>query len=329
MRYIRQEILKEIGKSGQEKIKRSAAAIVGLGALGSASAELLARAGIGCLSLIDRDIVELSNLQRQSLFEESDIGKPKAFAAQKHLKKINSSIKIDFFIDDLNHKNINGIFSKRKNPDIILDCTDNLETRFLLNDFCIKNKISFIYSAAIGCKGYVFNIMPGVTACLRCFLKESSQLDTCETTGVLNSITHLVSSIQASEALKLMIKKSNFETKLLFFDIWKNELEKIRINKDDNCICCAKNNFEYLSGKKANKIARLCGDGMYQIKANPIGKEQFNELKAKLKKIGKLADFFYCINFDGKITIFKDGRALVKAKDEKQAKAVYSKVVGG
>ena len=219
MRYIRQEILKEIGRSGQGKLKRSAAAIVGLGALGSASAELLARAGIGRFFLIDRDVVELSNLQRQSLFEENDIGKPKAFAAHKRLKKINSSIKIDFVIDDLNHENISRIFSQRKNPDIILDCTDNLETRFLLNDFCIKNKITLIYSAAIRAKGYVFNIMPGVTACLRCFLKESSQLDTCETTGVLNSITHLVSSIQASEALKLLIKKDNFETKLLFFDI--------------------------------------------------------------------------------------------------------------
>ncbi|MDP3765125.1 MAG: ThiF family adenylyltransferase [Nanoarchaeota archaeon] len=326
MRYIRQEIFKEIGKKGQEKLRKSTVAIVGLGALGSNSAELLARAGVGKLILIDRDIVELSNLQRQSLFDENDVGKPKASQSKEHLSRINSDVQISFFIDDLNFENINKIFKNK--IDLILDCTDNLETRFLINDFSIKNKIPFIYSSAVGSKGYVFDILPDKNnACLRCFLKDATQLDTCETVGVLNSIANLISSIQTNEAIKILLNK-NYEKNLLFFDVWKNELSKIKVNKNEKCICCVKHNFEYLTGKKLSRIVKLCGDNIYQIKTKSIDKTQFNNLKNKLKKIGKIIDFDYCINFDNKITIFNDGRALIKAKDEKEAKSLYSKFVG-
>ena len=325
MRYIRQEIFKEIGKKGQEKLRKSTVVVVGIGALGSNSAELLARAGIGNLILIDRDVVELSNLQRQRIFDESDVGKPKALAAKEHLMKINSDTKIDFFIDDLNFENIDKILKYK--IDLILDCTDNLETRFLINDFCIKNKIPFIYSSAVGSKGYVFNIIPNKTPCLKCFLKEAQALDTCETAGVLNAITNLISSIQVNEAIKIILNK-DYEKNLLFFDIWKNEWSKIKVNKNKNCIGCVKNNFEYLNGKKASKIIKLCGENIYQIKAKNIDKRKFIELKNKLKNIGKIVDFGYCINFDNKVTIFQDGRALIKAKDEKEAKSLYSKFVG-
>lgn len=330
MRYIRQEIFGEIGRKGQEKLGKSAVAIVGLGALGTVSAELLARAGIGKLILIDRDVAELSNLQRQSLFDENDIGKPKALAAKEKLNKINSDVKVDFFIDDLNFNNINELIpikNKKNTVDLILDCTDNLETRFLINDFSIKNNIPFIYSSAVGSKGYIFNIIPNKTPCLRCFLKEASQLDTCETTGVLNAITHLISSIQVNESIKILLNK-NYEKNLLFFYLWKNELIKIKVNIKKDCACCGKSNFEYLTGKKSSKIIKLCGDNIYQIKTRTIDKKQFNSLKNKLKKIGKILDFGYCINFGNKITIFDDGRALIKAKDEKEAKSSYSKFVG-
>src|SRR3989338_8797285 len=348
MRYIRQEIFGEIGKKGQEKLSKSSVAIVGLGALGSVSAELLARAGIGKLILIDRDVVELSNLQRQSLYDEEGIGKPKALAAKERLNKINSEVEIEIFADDLNYNNIIEIISitkegndgknidengnndkkniknskknsnnikisNNKNADLILDCTDNLETRFLINDFSVKNKIPFIYSSAVGSKGYVFNVIPDKTACLRCFLKEAAALDTCETAGVLNTITGLIPSIQANEAIKILLKKGNPEKNLLFFDVWKNELSKTKINKNNGCICCAKRNFEYLSGKKSSKIMKLCGDGIYQIKTKSIDKQQSSNLRNKLKKI---------------LIIFNDGRALIKAKDEKEAKSIYSKFVG-
>lgn len=335
MRYSRQEIFKEIGKKGQEKLRKSAIAIVGLGALGSNSAELLARAGIGKLILIDRDIVELSNLQRQSLFDENDAGKAKAASAKEHLEKINNEVEFNVFVDDLNYENIHQIIpiknfnDKIKNRiDLILDCTDNLETRFLINDFSIKNKIPFIYSSAVGSKGYIFNVVPNKTPCLRCFLKETTQLDTCETTGVLNTITNLISSIQVNEAVKLILNKDNLEKSLLFFDIWKNELLGINIHKNKNCNCCMRNNFEYLNGKKASRIAKLCGDNIYQIKTKSMDKNQFNELKNRLEKIGRVIDFGYCINFDNKMTIFNEGRALIKAKGEKEAKSLYSKFVG-
>ena len=326
MRYIRQQIFEEIGKKGQEKLGKSSAAIVGLGALGSVSAQLLARAGIGRLVLVDRDIVELSNLQRQPLFDENDVGKPKALAAKEKLAKINSEAEVQFFIDDLNYENIGEILGR--NIGLILDCTDNLETRFLINDFSVKNKIPFIYSSAVGSKGYVFNVIPDKTACLRCFLKEAAALDTCETAGVLNTITGLIPSIQANEAIKILLKKGNPEKNLLFFDVWKNELSKTKINKNNGCICCAKRNFEYLSGKKSSKIMKLCGDGIYQIKTKSIDKQQSSNLRNKLKKIGKLTDFGYCINLKNKLIIFNDGRALIKAKDEKEAKSIYSKFVG-
>ena len=326
MRYIRQEIFREIGKKGQAELVKSSVAIVGLGALGSVSAQLLARAGIGRLVLVDRDIVELSNLQRQPLFDENDVGKPKALTAKEKLGKINSDAEIQFFVDDLNSESIEKILNKEIN--LVLDGTDNLETRFLINDFSVKNKIPFVYSSAVGSKGYVFNVIPDKTACLRCFLKEAAALDTCETAGILNTITNLIPSIQANEAIKILLKKANPEKNLLFFDVWKNELSKIKINKNNSCICCAKRNFEYLSGKKLSKLIKLCGDNVYQIKAKSTDINQFSNIKNKLKKIGKVVDFGYCINFDNILTVFNDGRALVKAKGEKEAKSLYSRFVG-
>ncbi len=328
MRYIRQEIFKEFGKEGQERLRNSTITIVGLGALGTVSSDLLARAGIGKLILIDRDIVDLSNLQRQSLFTEKDIGKPKALQAKLHLKKINSEININFFIEDLNFRNIFDVIKKGVgNVDLVLDCTDNLETRFLINDFCVKNKSPFIYASAVGSKGYIFNIIPEITACLRCFLKEACPLETCETLGVLNSITHLVSSLQVSEAIKILLNK-NYEKKLLFIDVIKNNFLKVQVNKDSRCFCCSKNKFVYLDGKVSKSIVKLCGNNLYQVKTNSINKEQFNDLKKRLKKIGNVVDFGYCINFDRIMTIFRDGRALIKAKDESKAKSLYSKFVG-
>ena len=326
MRYIRQELFKEIGKKGQQKLVKSTVAVVGLGALGSCSAELLTRAGIGKLILIDRDVVELSNLQRQNLFDENDIGKPKAAQAKWHLDKINSDVNILSIIDDLTFNNIKKIFNAKIS--IILDCTDNLETRFLINDFSIKNNIPFIYSSAVGSKGYVFNIIPKATPCLRCFLKEASQLDTCETIGVLNTITNLIASIQTNEAIKILSKKSNCETKLLFFDIWKNDLLKINVTKNKNCICCANSVFEYLSGKKSTPVIKLCGGDFFQIRGRLLNRNQFKEIKSKLKKAGNVIDFGYYINFNNILTIFDNGRALIKAKDEKEAKAIYSKFIG-
>ena len=320
-RYSRQEINAEIGKAGQKKLENSAITIVGLGALGSVAAELLARAGIGNLIIIDRDIVELSNLQRQSLYDENDIGKPKSVAAKEHLSKINSEIKIVSFSEDLSPENIEKMIST--NISIVLDCTDNLETRFLLNDFCVKNDIPIIYSSAVGSKGSLFNIIHGKTACLRCFLKDSNQLDTCETTGVLNSITHIIPSLQTNEAIKIILGKE-YEKNLVYFDVWKNEIEKIKVGKNPSCECCAKHNYEYLNDKKSSKVVKMCGSELFQIKGKQI---DLLELKKKLS-MGKLVEMENCLNFNNQITVFADGRCLIKAASESEAKSVYSKFIG-
>jgi len=189
MRYSRQEIF--IGKENQKILENSTVSIVGLGALGSTAADLLARSGIN-LILIDRDLIDITNLQRQSLFTEEDIDKPKALITKEKLQEINSNIKIKPYFQDLTHKNINLIKS-----DLIIDCTDNLETRFLINEYSKKNNIPFIYGSAIKDKGYIFNILKN-NPCLNCILKNSKTTETCETTGVLNTITNLIASIQVN-----------------------------------------------------------------------------------------------------------------------------------
>ncbi len=311
MRYLRQEIL--IGKKAQEKLKKSTVSIVGLGALGSTSANLLTRAGIGKLILIDRDLVELTNLQRQTLFTEKHLNKPKAVIVRKVLNEINSEIKIKSYFDDLNYKNVNIIKS-----DLILDCTDNLETRFLINEFCTKNNIPWIYSSAIKDSGYIFNILPK-GPCIKCILKDLKTGETCATSGILNTITSLISSLQVNEAIKILTNKTP-EKDLIFFNINKNELLKIKVKKDTNCTHCNKK-FEYLSNKKQLNFVRYCIPGTYKIN----GDFNFNKIKSNLKRFG-IKDFKTAFQFKN-LTIFKNS-VLIKANSEKEAKSLYSKYIG-
>mgnify|MGYP001589874950 FL=1 len=198
--YSRQELF--LGKKAQVKINKSKIAIIGIGALGTIAVELLARAGIGELILIDRDCIEISNLHRQTLFTHVDISKPKVIAAKEALSKINPNIKISAHFTSLDNENIGLV-----KPDIILDCTDNLETRFLINDYSKKNNIPFIYASAIKDKGYIYNILPE-KPCLKCILKESITNETCETAGVLNTITSIVASLQVNDATKILLDKN-------------------------------------------------------------------------------------------------------------------------
>jgi len=305
MRYSRQEIL--IGKKAQNILKNSKVAIIGLGALGTVSAELLARAGVN-LTLIDRDLIELTNLQRQ-LFQEKDINKPKALILKEKLKKINSNIKIFSHFEHLDYENINLLKSN-----LILDCTDNLETRFLINEFSIKNKIPFIYSSAIKNQGYVFNILG--KPCLKCLLKKSITTETCETSGVLNTITNSISSIQVNEAIKILTKNSP-EKDLIYLNLENNSLSKIKVKSDKNCPVC-NNKFEYLEGKKSN-ISKYCNSYIFKEKFN------YNLVKAKLKKLGS-KEIQKAIIFD-KITIFPKS-IIIKTNSEKEAKSLYSRYIG-
>ena len=215
-RYKKQALV--LGKKAHQRLEKSAVAIVGLGALGSVSAELLTRAGVERLILIDRDIVELDNLQRQGLFDERDIGKPKAEQAKLKLEKINSEIRLEAYFENLDSSTVNLL-----KGDLVLDCTDNLETRFLINDYCIKNKKPWIFASALGLAGFVFVIKPG-GPCLSCIFKEAS-LETCETAGVLNTITTLVGAVQTNEAIKVLTGKGA-ERDLLLVTLKKNSIPK-------------------------------------------------------------------------------------------------------
>jgi len=317
MRYSRQTLLDLIGKQGQKKLGRSKIVIVGCGATGSVTAELLVRAGIGHITIIDRDFVELSNLQRQFLFTEADVGKPKATTAADYLRKINSKIKIKGMIADLDHKNAKLLAS-----DIVLDCTDNFETRFLINDYCKKHGIKWIYAAVIRNLGTVFNVIPN-KACFSCVFSRHASLETCDTVGVLNAAVTATSSVQTVEAIKILLGKA-YESDLMRINVWQPQILKLKVNKNPNCPAC-KGRYEYLSGKKASKVVKLCGTNTYQIRGKAIS---LKLLVKKLKKHKtKVKNFEYCVHFNN-VTIFKDGRAIIKANSPEKAKSIYSRIIG-
>ncbi len=315
MRYSRQEIFPGIGPGGQKRLGGKTAVIVGLGALGSVSSQLLARAGIGNLILIDRDIVELSNLQRQGLFGERDIGKPKASSAERHIRKINSEIRVKSYFDHLDYTNLDLL-----RGDIILDGTDNMETRFLINEYSLREKIPWVYGAVLGASGYVFPVVPG-GPCFRCIFREVSGLGTCDTEGVLNTATGIIGSLQANEALKALLGREP-ERRLVFLNAWKNEMDRIGVRKSGRCPAC-RGEWEYLSGERRKDVVRFCGSGSYLFR----GDFDFRALKARLKKAGRIQDWGGSFHFRG-ITVFGGGRVLVKAGSEKAARSLYSRYIG-
>ena len=315
-RYSRQILLKEISKEGQEILENKKVAIVGVGALGTVAAELLARAGVGSLILIDRDVVEESNLQRQTLFDEKSVGKSKVTAAKERINSINSTIKLETLAIHLNPQNINIL----QTADLILECTDNLQTRFLINDYCKKEKKTWIYAAAIKTSGYVMPIFPD-GACLQCFLSESSQ-ETCDTVGVLNTITVSIASLQATLALKLLLGKE-IESTLYHYNIWNQSFKKLNIKKKDNCLTCS-GNYSHLERKETSKYIRFCSTGKYQVLGPKV---DLREIKERWEKLGTVVGDNSSIQFQN-ITLFNDGRALINAQSVEEAEAIYSRLVG-
>ncbi|MEK6826344.1 MAG: HesA/MoeB/ThiF family protein [Nanoarchaeota archaeon] len=310
MRYLRLE--RFLGRNAQREIQKAKVAVVGLGALGSAAVSLLIRMGIKRFLLVDRDVVEESNLGSQQIYQEKDIGMPKIEAVENFLKEINNDIEIEAYFEHLDFENISKI-----KADIVLDCTDNLDIRFLLNEYCVKNKIPLVYSAAIKDKGCVFVVNNG--PCLKCILKDAETSETCETVGIINTIANLIASIQVNEAIKVIIGK-DYEKNLLYVSLDDNKIEKIKVGKEKNCNVCNWN-FEYLDGKKDVKLTRYCSSGAYLIKK----KFDFEDAKKRLKKLGG-KEFKNAVLFD-KITLFKNA-AFIKAKDEKEALSIYSKYIG-
>ncbi len=332
-RYSRQVRFTPWGEQGQERIGASRVAIVGCGALGTVQAELLTRAGIGTLRIIDRDLVELSNLQRQFLFSEADAkdGTPKAVAAARRLAQINSEVTLEPMVADLSPSNAVELF---ENMDLILDATDNFETRYLINDFSVRENIPWIYGAAVASYGLKLTVIPSVTACLKCLYPEPPQgaQPTCETAGVLGTVTATIAALQAADAMKILADgPDSIAARLTTLDLWTGEIRQLAPpSRDPDCICCARRDFVHLDGSRRAPIS-LCGRNAVQIheRARPL------DLSDLAERLGQLApvrsnEFALRITLDAyELMIFPDGRAIIKGTtDVGIARSLYARYVG-
>jgi molybdopterin-synthase adenylyltransferase len=334
-RYSRQILFPGIGAEGQRKLAAGRVAIVGCGATGSALAGLLARAGVGTLRIIDRDYVEPSNLQRQALFDEADAAEslPKAIAAARKISAFNSEITIEPRVEDLVPANIEATL---EGMSLILDGTDNFETRYLINDYAVDRSLPWIYSAAVGSYAVTLNILPGETACLACIFPDSPRgmVETCETSGILNSAVNLVASIAATEALKLLVGDASvtrLRRTLLSFDVWTNEHAEISAAKPrPGCRACGERDFIHLDGKGRPHIT-LCGRNSVQIheRQRPI---DFVEMNHRLQSHGTVRHNDFVLKFwhdPYEMTLFPDGRAIIKGTtDTAVARSLYARYVG-
>jgi len=337
-RYSRQKIFYGIGEEGQKKLAESRVLILGCGGLGSASASLLARAGIGYLKIVDRDFLDLSNLQRQILYDEHDVkeGLPKVIAAEKRLKKINSTIQIEPIIADVNRFNIEKLI---EDVDLIIDAVDNFETRFLLNEACVKHKRTWIYGAVIESYGLTMNIIPGKTACLRCIMDNIPQpgsVATCDSVGVLAPIVCIIASIQCAEAIKILTNnKKEINKNLISIDVWHNSFQTIDVTKSKiqkNCPVCNNKEFDFLNGKRGSAYTVICGRNAVQILPFKETKLDLTKLVINLSSLGMVKANEYLIQFEienYELSIFPDGRVIFKGTtDTGIARSLYSKYVG-
>jgi molybdopterin/thiamine biosynthesis adenylyltransferase len=335
-RYSRQVLFREIGRDGQEKLLNSRVLLVGCGALGAAQAEMLARAGVGTLRIIDRDFVEFTNLQRQTLFKESDAAErlPKAVAAKTRIAEINSEIEVEPVIADVNNSNAEQFIG---GVDLVIDGTDNFQVRYLLNDACVKNKQTWIYGAAVSSYGTTMTIIPCETPCLRCIFDEmpdAGSSPTCDTAGVIMPIIATVAATQVSEALKLLVGDTDsLHRSLMQFDVWANDRQRIKLGEPTpDCKCCGQHIYEFLDADAQEFAAVLCGRNAVQI-APPCPTEL--DLASMAERLGSIADVKqneYLLRFmsgDNELTVFRDGRAIVKGTDDiSNARSLYARFVG-
>jgi len=334
-KYSRQMLFTGIGPEGQQRLLASRAAVVGCGAIGAAAANLLVRAGVGYLRIIDRDFVELSNLQRQTLFDESDAlnSFPKAVAAERKLLSINSSVAVQGLVADLNPRNARELLG---GVDLFIDGTDNFETRFLINDFAVQSGLPWIYAAGVSSYGLTMAIRPGLTPCLACLLETGSASqgleDTCDTIGVLGPIVNLIASLEVAEALKLLAGRTEaLHGRLLSCDVWSGHLQSIRVPRNPQCRSCAKRDFTYLEGESQPHIT-MCGRDSVQIHERSRALD-LSALAARLRNVAdevRQNDFllrFRIAPYD--MTVFADGRAILKGtKDPSLARSLYARYIG-
>ena len=335
-RYSRQILFRQIGAEGQEKLSNSRVLLVGCGALGASHAEMLARAGVGQIKIVDRDFVEFTNLQRQTLFSESDAKErlPKAIAARNRIARINSEIEVEPFVADVNRSNVENLI---ENCDLILDGTDNFQTRYLVNDACVKHSKTWIYGAAVSAYGATMTVVPNETPCLRCIFEEmpsAASAPTCDTAGVIMPIIAAVSAVQVAEAIKFLT--GNFDKmhrSLMQIDVWENDWRKIKLGQpNEDCETCAKRNFSFLEDEIGELSTTLCGRDAVQILPPKLVQIDLRNLAERLKNVAVVKENEYLIRLDVdgfELTVFKDARAIVRGTDDvSTARSIYAKYVG-
>jgi len=337
-RYSRQIRFPGIGKDGQKRLLDSHVTLCGCGALGTVLANVLVRAGVGHLRVVDRDFIEISNLQRQVLFDEQDVAEnlPKAEAAARKLEAINSSVHVEPVVTDIDRTNILDLVH---DADLILDGTDNFEIRYLINDVAVKLNKPWIYGGCIGSHGQTMTILPGETPCLRCVFEAApapGESGTCETAGVLSPIVNIIASFQATEALKILAgKRDRINRELIYLDVWDNVQRRIKIaplkGKVD-CPCCGRHKFEWLDGDHGSHTTSLCGRNSVQVAHRTASRLNFEDLAQHLRQLGEVSYNRFLLKFvaDGHdFTVFPDGRAIIKGTDDvDKARTLYAKYIG-
>jgi len=339
-RYSRQMLFDPVGEEGQRKLLASRVTLIGCGALGTVLANTLARAGVGFLRVVDRDFIELNNLQRQVLFNEDDIAAnlPKAEAARRKLQRINSTIEVEAVVTDVNHRNIEQLAD---GAHLLLDGTDNFETRFLINDLAVKSKRPWVYGACIGATGLSMPILPNDTPCLRCIFEQAPPPEmnpTCDTAGVLGPVVNMVASHQALEAMKILMGKFDaMNRRLLNFDAWSGRVSMLNVQKaydQGDCPCCKGRVFEYLEGRFGSSATTLCGRNAVQVTPPAGAKIDFPTIADKLRAIAHAEPKFNAFMLKAQInthelTVFADGRAIIKGINKpEEARTIYAKYIG-
>jgi adenylyltransferase/sulfurtransferase len=338
-RYSRQVLFAPLSKGGQDRLASSCAVVVGCGALGSVSAMALVRAGVGTVRLIDRDFPELSNLQRQVLFDEDDVsaGIPKSVAAAHHLKKMNSEVIVVPIVADITHRNAVDLLGE---CDVIIDGTDNFETRYLLNEVACQRGIPWVHGGAIGAEGRVMTVIPGQSACLRCLVPDPPQpgtLPTCDTSGILGTASMVIGALQATEAIKLLSgNAADVITGLTAIDLWTGQWQRVSLKSLSvrGCPTCREHDFPWLEGRFQSTARVLCGREAVQIdplqRSSPIDLEQ---LAKRLSLLGRVVSNPWLVRFEVEpglsLSIFSDGRTIVSGtREEPRARALVARYLG-
>ncbi|MEX2309949.1 MAG: ThiF family adenylyltransferase [Pirellulales bacterium] len=337
-RYDRQMRFAPLGDEGQRRLSESKALVCGCGALGSVVAETLVRAGVGLVRVVDRDFLELNNLQRQVLFDEQDVaaGLPKAIAAANKLRQINSDVAIEPVVADVTYRNIAELAG---DMDVIVDGTDNFAVRFLVNDFAVKHGKPWVYGGCIGAEGQTMTILPGETACLACLMADApppGTTPTCDTAGILAPIVGVIASIEAAEALKILSgRREAVSRRLTIVDLWDNQVRQVdlsRLHEQGDCRVCRGGEFAWLSGERGDTSAVLCGRNAVQLSPPPGESVSFEHLAARLAGVGRVERnaFLLRLIVDGYVlTVFPDGRTIVSGtNDIATARTVHARYIG-